>query len=459
MKRVKFFCFALLLFSFSGFKLAQAQQIRLNLDWAVFQSDSDHAFLEIYYSLIQNQINYAAENENLVGMTLGHFLAFRNDSLVIDHAWKNKNAIQHAAIIDDSKEIIDRVGFKMKSSEYRCKFILQDLKNLENSDSLTWMLTMKPSERSTPYFSDIQIASSITQEPDAKNSPFYKNTLVVVPHPNLIFGKIKPVLFFYAEAYNLDQAALPEGYFLKYYITNACGDIIENIVPRKVRKERVVNPSVEFGMLRVGSVANGSYEFHVEISDLQDESIIHQRKKFYVYQPDEAIAGDLLRQGPVNFFLMLDSAQVEDEFLKISYLINKSTKDTRSEIDNLAGKKNFLHQFWSMYAPDRLIQDNEFRKEYLNRVEYTNDAFRAFRRDGWKTDRGRVYMVYGPPSDIERHPNEPNAYPYEIWHYNEMQGGVIFVFADFDGYRDLRLLHSTLVGEVRNYNFMNLIRK
>jgi GWxTD domain-containing protein len=246
---------------------------------------------------------------------------------------------------------------------------------------------------------------------------------------------------------------------LKYYITNAKGDIIENIIPRKVKKEQVVHPSVEFGMLSVGSISTGSYEFHVEISDLQDKTIIHQRKKFFVYQPDEAIAGDSLRQSPVNFFRTMDSTAVEDEFLKISYLINKSTKDAWGEINNLVGKKNFLHQFWSMYATDRSVRDNKFRKEYLNRVEYANDAFRAFRKDGWKTDRGRVYMVYGQPSDIERHPNEPNAYPYEIWSYNEMQGGVIFVFADFDGYRDFRLLHSTLVGEIRDYNFMNLIRK
>ena len=45
---------------------------------------------------------------------------------------------------------------------------------------------------------------------------------------------------------------------------------------------------------------------------------------------------------------------------------------------------------------------------------------------GWKTDRGRVYVLYGEPSEIEKFPNQMDQKPYEIWHYNDIEGGVYF---------------------------------
>ena len=42
---------------------------------------------------------------------------------------------------------------------------------------------------------------------------------------------------------------------------------------------------------------------------------------------------------------------------------------------------------------------------------------------GWKTDRGRIFILYGEPSEIERFPNQMDTKPYEIWHYNDIEGG------------------------------------
>ena len=459
MKKWRFFCF--LLFFIIVFKPVFAQQIRLNFDWAVFQYDQQHLSLEIYYSLLQNEINYTVQNENLIGMTMSRFKAFKDDALVIDHGWKNQNVIQDSASLADPKLIIDRAAFKLEPGNYRFKFILKDLQNSAIGDSLIWSLKLAPPEFQKPCFSNIQLASSIKQDPTAKDSPFYRNTLVIVPHPNLVYSKFNPVLFFYAEAYNLNQVELSTGYYLNYYITDSEGNKIESIKPRKVKKETAVHPSVEFGWLNVGGLPTQTYELHVEIVNLQDNVITSQQKKFYIYQRDEIseLAKNETRNTPNNLFLSMDSTQIENEYLMASYLMNQATKSLWTQIKNLDGKKDFLYQFWLSQDPDPATEQNEFRDNYLLRLDYANSAFRAFRCEGWRTDRGRVYMVYGPPSDIDRHPNEPNSHSYEIWNYNELQGGVIFVFADLDGYKNYRLLHSTLTGEIRDYDFMSAIRK
>ncbi len=71
-------------------------------------------------------------------------------------------------------------------------------------------------------------------------------------------------------------------------------------------------------------------------------------------------------------------------------------------------------------------------------------------KEGWKTDRGRVYIMYGEPNEIERYPNQTQTRPYEIWSYYDLEGGVRFVFGDITGFADYQLLHSTKRGELRD---------
>jgi hypothetical protein len=95
--------------------------------------------------------------------------------------------------------------------------------------------------------------------------------------------------------------------------------------------------------------------------------------------------------------------------------------------------------------------------EYLKRVEYSNQHFKALGKKGWRTDRGRVFLKYGEPSEIERFPNQIDTKPYEIWYYNEIEGGVIFIFADLTNFSDYQLIHSTSRGELRDDNWQRRI--
>lgn len=95
---------------------------------------------------------------------------------------------------------------------------------------------------------------------------------------------------------------------------------------------------------------------------------------------------------------------------------------------------------------------------YLKRIELANEKFGGM-RSGWKTDRGRVYLLYGEPDDIERMPSTNVTQAYQIWHYEKIQGGVEFIFADLRGFNRYDLLHSTARGERRNNNWRNMLEK
>jgi GWxTD domain-containing protein len=149
--------------------------------------------------------------------------------------------------------------------------------------------------------------------------------------------------------------------------------------------------------------------------------------------------------------------------LYIDYLTPISTNTERLYIDKqLQGAdveelQKFFLNFWlerDKMNPE-LVWD-----EYLVLVNQVNNSFKAVAKDGYKTDRGRVYLRYGQPNVISEQYFEPAAYPYEIWHYYQLdeQRDKKFVFYTHDLVtNDFQLIHSNAVGELNNYRWETVI--
>jgi GWxTD domain-containing protein len=99
-------------------------------------------------------------------------------------------------------------------------------------------------------------------------------------------------------------------------------------------------------------------------------------------------------------------------------------------------RERLFREFWQRRDPTPKTEQNELMDEYYLRVQYANENF-STNREGWETDRGRIYVIYGPPTDIERHPFEADSRPYEIWYYSQIARR--FVFVDYTGFGDYTL--------------------
>jgi len=441
---------------------AQSNQLKVDVDWATFRYNEDNSMLEIYYSFLQNDISYEKQDGQFVGITLGELRLYEDSIFKEKYAWKNQNIVPDSAQLQNLRMIIDRVAFELSAGNYECEFVVKDVNDTTNYHMQKWPLKIEKINQENPKLSNIEIASSITRAPQDHESPFYKNTLNVVPNPSLIFSKELPILFFYAEAYDLDRAGLNDGYILDYYITNSNGTKLDSPAPRRVPKTQIVNPSVEFGMMNVGRLGSGAYQLHVNLMQPDETIISSENKKFYIYQKGEEFkiaSQDTSMQFQESMYYTMDSTAIDREFRIASYLMGDELRSIWNSIENLEGRKRFIFQFWQLRDPEPSTSINEARERYYKRVDHANKTFRAFTREGWSTDRGRVYILYGPPSDILRHPNEQNLYPYEIWEYDHLQSGIFFVFGDYEGYKNFRLLHSTLDGEIKDYNYMDTLKK
>lgn len=104
-------------------------------------------------------------------------------------------------------------------------------------------------------------------------------------------------------------------------------------------------------------------------------------------------------------------------------------------------KADLFLEFWQKRDPSPGTPQNEYMIEYFNRVAHANRAFSSM-QDGWRTDMGMVFILFGPPDDIDRHPFEIDSKPYEVWFYHGVERQ--FVFLDENGFGDYRLTMSSL---------------
>ena len=129
----------------------------------------------------------------------------------------------------------------------------------------------------------------------------------------------------------------------------------------------------------------------------------------------------------------------------VVYIITDEEKAAFKRLATDEEREQFIEQFWLRRDPTPDTEENEFKEEHYRRIAYANDHY-ASGIPGWKTDRGRIYIVYGPPDEIESHPpggtyerpmeeggGETSTYPFEQWRYRYIEGigsNIIIEFVD-----------------------------
>jgi GWxTD domain-containing protein len=140
-----------------------------------------------------------------------------------------------------------------------------------------------------------------------------------------------------------------------------------------------------------------------------------------------------------------DLDQATDQLV---YIAKESEMDMIREATTSTEKLKRFLAFWAKHDPDPKTPRNELMEEYYARVAYADKNFGNY-REGWKTDRGRVLIQFGPPQNVERHPFDAESKPYEVWYYYEQNRQ--FVFVDDSGFGDYRQRYpeTDLWGRVR----------
>jgi len=120
------------------------------------------------------------------------------------------------------------------------------------------------------------------------------------------------------------------------------------------------------------------------------------------------------------------------------YVSHKDWKTIEQGSDSL--RESWFREYWTKRDPTPDTEENELMDEFYDRVEFANFYFtvNTVDKDGWETDRGEIYIKYGQPTSVDRHINDLNVPPYEIWFYSNLERR--FIFEDRSGYGEYTLV-------------------
>jgi len=103
---------------------------------------------------------------------------------------------------------------------------------------------------------------------------------------------------------------------------------------------------------------------------------------------------------------------------EVPYIIDSTERKEFRSLTTDAQRDSFITAFWRVRNPDPGSPTNTYKEEHYRRIEYANEHFGNMgRQDGWRTDRGRIYIMLGPPKQVVTYPSARNVRPIEIWFY------------------------------------------
>ncbi len=128
-----------------------------------------------------------------------------------------------------------------------------------------------------------------------------------------------------------------------------------------------------------------------------------------------------------NYSTGKDLSEAERDFIsKVRYIIKKHEKKAYYNLTTAEEREDFVEDFWKKRDPDPSTEENEYKEEYYDLIEQANHLFKDEKKQGWLTDRGRVYILLGPPEMRRFRPGRIQSLggqgsyldkPHEMWYY------------------------------------------
>ena len=141
----------------------------------------------------------------------------------------------------------------------------------------------------------------------------------------------------------------------------------------------------------------------------------------------------------------------------VNYIITDEERKAFKSLKTDEERDSFIENFWLRRDPDPDTPENEYKEQYYERIQYANEKY-ASGIPGWKTDRGRIYIMFGKPDEIESHPSggsydrpsyegggTTSTYPFETWWYRYIEGigsDIEIEFVDPSGSGEYRIARS-----------------
>ncbi len=411
------------------------------------------AAVEVYISVQRKQLKFVEDGAAFRAGFTSTVSIRKGDSTLINHRWSADNIAHHNDEIRLGQLLFTQAQFQIPSGNYELIVQVED----ENSKAIlakSATLSITPFTTGILALSDLEFSSMISK--DSSASSFNKNNFKVVPNPSALYGTGMPMVYTYTEVYNLGFPS-DSTYEVIYRVLDGSGRVMKSS-PAK-RRPILGNSLVEVNAINIATLRSGSYTLEARITDHHSGQQAIATRRFFVYREEDMAVSESQSSGSgaiVESYRTFSLAELDEEFAAARYIASEEEKKIFGSLNEDA-KRDFLVRFWTRRDQSPETARNEFRENYLARVEHANKNFSGL-RNGWKTDMGRILLIYGFPSEIERFPSQGESRAYQVWKYFEIEGGVEFDFVDVKGWGNYELVNSTARNELQDFDWQRWLR-
>ncbi len=447
-------CFVLTLIIGSIF----SQNLKLSLDYTSYATENLEPYIEFTFIIDGKSVKYmeTAPGQYEAGVEIKIDITNQeNNSAVKGMHFVMTSPIYQDTVPDNKAIFGDIVNFSIPNGSYLLDFTLTDVHN-PGAPPITY------SDDIVVYFpedkvitSPVLLASKIT--PATEEDFFAKYGYNFTPLEYSYLDENQFYLFPYFEVYNTEKILGTNAHFIVRgsieSLTNKWLSLSEYEQNTLYETAPALFIPMQFNLY---SLPSGNYNVVIEILDTNRNSLVKNLVFFQRYNSrieldisnyediitdssfvDKIKDINVLREYTSSLFPIADFNEVNF----FSKNINKLT------IEQL---QRFFYAFWVNREPDN---PERAWLGYKAKVDYVQRAYGSNLVKGYRTDRGRVYLQYGPPDNIKESVFSPRTYAYQVWQYYSLEGlsNVKFVFCNYDNVsNDYQLVHSDKPGEFYN---------
>ena len=411
--------------------------LRVFVEMAGFRGPQNLTRFEVYTLIDARQLQFVPEAGKYVSQI--DFVLSLQDSAgnsVMRELWTRNVSVKNIRELKQNGALVrDVVGLDIAPGPYKITLDAEDIYG-DLAGTCEGHVRVRGFEGPALVVSDIVFASELAKA--EASGRFVRNGWRVVPNTTRFFRVGKPIQIYF-EIYNFKVMAdnPKDSFVLGYSLIDTAGMVVKSYPAKRLLKpgESVVKTDA----LETEDLPGGAYALQVELFDRGTrEHVRHERKVF------------LLSEEVENPQLTEAEQEQLRHYQSIHHIASEKDLTMYKSLGSQNAKMKFLQAFWKKRDPTPDTPLNERLRDHLMRMKYSDDTFTAQPGNlGSDTDKGRIYVKYGPPNERDYTTSAAVGKAIDTWIY-EKSGRYIFVFFDRRGTGVYELVHSTMSGEIYN---------
>ena len=403
-----------------SFSLLFSDELLVSVDLNRFLDDNSNTIFDFNYQIPYNSLKFEKTDSGFNANLKVEYILTMDGEIVDKSDFAKKLIFPNQEMTRSGKLFRDKISVTLPSSVYTMQLTFTDIHSASNTSWSRKLIILKKDS----FLSDIEFSSGIVIDTTNYLEKLHRDDLLFFINCNHIYTKGEvDSLYLY---YELGNVQFPVG-TLHEKINILKDDDTVKIITNELNCRGNKEPQTR--KIDISNFKEGYHKIIIEVTDPISKAVYKTEDYFSIRKKNDS-----------NYRLFVD---LEDEITLLKYFLPTNKTKIWNEITD-EGKLKFINRFWEVNDSDTSNNNNDFFILIRERIQYCNEHFSHF-KDGWNTDRGRIYIKHGKPDDIIYGDTGLDTKyaqkKYEIWKYR-INNNYTYLFLDFQSNRNYKLIYS-----------------